>query len=360
MASSFHPTAASHAFLSQNDSTSLVVTAIVFIVLETIFYGLRTLSRYYQKIPFGWEDALMLLGWVTCLTLAADGIVSVRFGTGQRFLKVIQEHPEKIPSWGRNNLYAIPMIYCFAVNLPKMSVLGLYLGIFLDKWSRWTCWILLFVCGASGIVNFFTVAFQCNTPEAIWTPLLPGGRCDNVDAHITYSAIVNILTDLVMIILPISLVKKLQVTKKVKIGIALTFLSASIGLITAIARFIQFILNPIAEDPTYQGAKLIIWIIVESGMYLISGCLLSCRPVLNKIMSSDAVSTIFSTNRSASGRGTKATTGGTSGVSGHQGKNGDSTDGNKARMDESVEGGYYRLEPAKPGKIYVKRQFSIV
>jgi hypothetical protein len=154
--------------------------------------------------------------------------VAPSLGIGTRYAKVIAIMPEKIASVGWNSFYTIPTLYCFAVSFPKMSVLVLYLRIIVDRFSKACCWILLAVISLSAVVNVVTVGFQCGKhPTAAWVPNLPGGHCNNIQAHLTYSGLPNILTDVAMLILPIPVLRKLHVANHVKIGIMLTFLVAS-------------------------------------------------------------------------------------------------------------------------------------
>ncbi|TGO51455.1 hypothetical protein BCON_0161g00280 [Botryotinia convoluta] len=344
-------TAPTQAYLNETNTTSLLITCIVFLVLDTLFVVFRFISRHYQKAAFGWDDVLMLAGWFTCAGLCIDGMIAPSLGIGVHYEKFIATMPEKIPKWGWNGFYAIPILYCFAVSFPKMSILVLYLRVFVDRFSRICCWTLLGVISISAVVNVLTVGFQCNVPSAAWDNTIPGGHCNNIQAHLTYSGIPNILTDVAMLILPIPVVRRLHVAKHVKIGITMTFLVASVGLVTAIIRFVQFFLNTYRSDPTYNAAPLIIWIVVETSIYLISGCLLACRQVLARFVTSRYVSVIYSwlqnaTKRSQSGPSNeRVNTNHKSGISGL--RRGSSADAFAA------EGQYYPLEPTVPGKVLV-------
>lgn len=62
------------------------------------------------------------------------------------------------------------------------------------------------------------------------------------------------------------------------------------GLITSVVRFAQFFKRNSFEDGTYNGVDLIIWTQVETGVYLISACLMTYRPLLERIGRKDVVS----------------------------------------------------------------------
>lgn len=348
-------------YLNESNVTSLLTTCIVFFVLDTLFVVLRFFSRWHQRVKWGWDDTLMLGGWLTCVGLCIDGIIAPRFGVGTRFEKVLANTPEKIPHWGWNGFYAIPILYSVAVALPKMSVLLLYLRIFMDRFSKICCYTLLGIIGSTTIANIFASAFQCNKPTAAWDLTLPGRRCSNIQAHLTYGSLPNIVTDVAMLILPIPVVRRLKVSTDVKVGIYVTFLLASVGLITAIIRFVQFAENAYASDPTYKATPLIIWVVVETSIYLISGCLLSCKPVLRnltKLMANNPLASVTewlreSWNRSFSGsRSEPISTNNQSSVP---------WDNRRESSQEAfvVQGDSYRLEPTLPHKIHVQNEFSV-
>ncbi|TVY94017.1 hypothetical protein LAWI1_G000284 [Lachnellula willkommii] len=146
-----------------------------------------------------------------------------------------------------------------------------------------------------------------------------------------------------MLVLPLPVLAKLQVPRSAKIGTFVAFGVASVGLITAIARFVQFILHPIALDPTYQGTTLFIWLTVGPGIYLMAACLISCRPLLAKVLANNFTVSIFSWARRTMLRSTTAGTAEGTGIS-----------------NSVVEGDYYKLDAlAKPDQIHVRREFKV-
>jgi uncharacterized membrane protein len=115
-----------------------------------------------------------------------------------------------------------------ACTLPKIGVLILYLRILIQPWLRIGCWVTMAVLILACILNVFTFGFQCNPIEAAWDPALQAIYCNDINGHLTYSPISNIVTDIVMLFLPLPLVVKLKAPRSVKIGLACTFLLASL------------------------------------------------------------------------------------------------------------------------------------
>ncbi|TVY94010.1 hypothetical protein LAWI1_G000285 [Lachnellula willkommii] len=113
----------SNEYLHENNSKSLLITAIVFLVLNTILVLMRFAARTFRtnaSPPFGWDDLCILLGWLFSQGIAIDSIVAIHFGTGMRALLWEEtSSPEKIGHWGRITFYAGPILYSAAVVFPK-------------------------------------------------------------------------------------------------------------------------------------------------------------------------------------------------------------------------------------------------
>ncbi|KAF4636426.1 hypothetical protein G7Y89_g1666 [Cudoniella acicularis] len=285
-------------YLEQNIGNHLTNTAIAFIVIDTVFVGLRIWARRFSKSAFGWDDLLVVLGLVFCIGTAVTCIIDVQYGgVGYHIVAV---SPTKIPLFMKCTFIAGPVQYSIAATLPKLAILALYLKIFRAKYSRVGCYITGAVLILTCVVNIPTLIWQCSPLSYLWEQYASTsiqGHCFNSRAHFLYGSLPNIVTDVAMLLLPIPTLWKLQSSMKVKIGVFLTFLTGSVGLITSIIRFVVFF-NP-EDDPTWDAVILLIWIIVEPSVYIIAACLIACRPLASYLIYEKLISTLFSTSRTA-------------------------------------------------------------
>lgn len=121
----------------------------------------------------------------------------------------------------------------------------LKVGILLD-WVRIFCpvgtrnamlWISHVIIWAN--IAFYGIGtmvelFQCTPREKIWNPLYEGGSCPmNMHAHNFASGIFNIISDLVILAVPQSIIWKLQMSTSKRIGVSLLF-TIGILLVTKI------------------------------------------------------------------------------------------------------------------------------
>ena len=188
-----------------------------------------------------------------------------------------------------------------AVTLPKLAVLALYLRIFVGRAFKYTCYATTAVLCVACLINIFTLVFECHPRQKPWTPSL-AGHCDDIQAHYRYASVPSILTDVMILILPIPMVLRLQTSKRNKIAMLMTFLFGSLfvllfpsfgitlqltnnrGLVTAILRFVTYFQVKFDQDATWKGVVYFMYAIIEPSIYLISACLLSCRSLVKYIL----------------------------------------------------------------------------
>lgn len=116
-------------------------------------------------------------------------------------------------------------MYITGTGLTKLSILLFYLRIFPNKSLRRNTYIMIAFCGAALVAFFFAVLFQCTPISAAWTfwDKQRGGHCINVKAIIYSQAIVNIVSDVPIMLIPIPTLISLSLPKGKKIGLIIVF-----------------------------------------------------------------------------------------------------------------------------------------
>ncbi|KAL5398759.1 hypothetical protein PMIN06_009006 [Paraphaeosphaeria minitans] len=255
-----------------------------FTPLQVIAVGLRFYARWLvvgQSHPL--EDALVVVALVSQLILGAVGLASVTFaGVGQHLAYLEEHEPEKVLNWGRY-LLALATLYFVDVNIPKLAVLALYRRLFPQRTARITVYIIGGILITGSIVNTIVSLAACEPFEANFNPTLIGAKCIDKEAFYVWTSVPNIVTDVVMLALPLPIVWSLHNTKRIKVALTFTFLVGSLGLVASILRFHTFFVTNSFTDGTYDAVELIIWTVAEPGIYLISACLLTYRPLLERV-----------------------------------------------------------------------------
>lgn len=126
------------------------------------------------------------------------------------------------------NVYLAASIYIIGGSFSKISLLIFYFRISPERWfavSNWTT--LLFIAGYT-IGIFFALIFACNPVRRSWDVTVTEGDCINQASLYIATAVVNIVSDVVIFCLPLPIVVKLQVPRRQKIGLVLIFLLGSL------------------------------------------------------------------------------------------------------------------------------------
>lgn len=116
-----------------------------------------------------------------------------------------------------------PVIY-----VTKLSILLQFLRIFVPQkrgaayyFIHITIWLNLFYYLAATLVSICT----CIPRRKIWEPWTPG-RCLDISKVVCVSSIINVISDVMILMIPLLCISSLQMPLKRKIGISIVFATA--------------------------------------------------------------------------------------------------------------------------------------
>ncbi|KAJ5101296.1 hypothetical protein NUU61_003518 [Penicillium alfredii] len=274
------------------DRLTGVAGAMLPIVL--LFLGLRFYSRHLTRAPWGLDDALAIISGLISVGLSALAICFVRYGgVGHHLDALKKEEPQLVPQYFKY-LLVVSTYYYSTVAIPKLAVLALYGRLWTVNPYRTIILILAAIIILTAVVSGIMCLNMCQPFEFNWDQSIPGGHCLDKQAFFTWASLPNILTDLVMLVLPVPVVWNLNTSMKVKLGLIFTFATGILGLVTSIMRFVIFTRGNAVTDGSWSSTDLMSWSVAEPDIYLISACLPTLRPLLNRIFGRDG-----STNQSS-------------------------------------------------------------
>ncbi|KAB8289667.1 hypothetical protein EYC80_010580 [Monilinia laxa] len=279
MAAEFPP-----GYLESYGGHKLVAICVAAIVLDLFFFAARFMSRWIHNTPKGWDDFLMIPALVFSLALAVEGLVGITYcGVGYHVEYIELTAPHKLIRLYKLLIF-FPATYAIAVTFPKLSILAMYLRIFTVPFYRMLTYFVIYILVASSTILFMMMLFQCTPVNYFWDKSISGGKCHfDIEKLFLYASLPNIITDVAMLVLPLPFVYRLNMTRKMKIGLALTLLTGSSGLATSILRFVSFTRQSIFPDTPRASVNIALYTILETSMYIVAACLPACRPLFNII-----------------------------------------------------------------------------
>ncbi|KAL8690594.1 MAG: hypothetical protein Q9218_003998 [Villophora microphyllina] len=210
--------------IHDNRGPEIIASIVVVFVLATIAVALRLQCRHLMKVSISYDDYLVIVGWVFAFGLCFCEAYSVDFGNGKHMMAV-----------GVFNLqinvkiqYAFEFFWAIALVFIKLSILVFYRRLFPQQntSTKWRiCHLLLCVASVIlGLISVFGSAFQCTPVAFFWDPTIPGGHCINFSAFARFTSTLNIVTDVLILAMPIPIVWSLHLEKSKKIGVCGLFL----------------------------------------------------------------------------------------------------------------------------------------
>lgn len=180
--------------------------------------------------------------------------------------------------------YVISVLYPIASTLPKLSVCTLYLRIFKVKRGlyRLTCGVIAFLIG-NAIAWLIPTIFVCSPIRTFWSHRGASGKCLNWPIFGTWISLPNIVSDLLILVLPMRTLWRTQMKPAKKLGLMVTFATGSIGMIGACLRLssyihVTYIQQPGKDQstgeflylyiPSYSFAKAFSFYCIQCGLYL--------------------------------------------------------------------------------------------
>ena len=222
-------------------------TSILFIVIAIVGVSLRFYAHRLGIVAWGLDDTLLVsttifcLGvYACCLSKSFHSFVNIKTsscssltlstvdlsigGLGYRQAAIVATEFEKLIHWA-NFILAAPLLYLAAALFPKLAILAIYLRIFTTRPQhpyRWTCWVLAGILIATWFANTLAAFLMCTPLDFLWDKTI-NGHCFDIHTYYIWSSLPNILTDVLMLVLPLPLIWKLHTSHNIKIGFIITF-----------------------------------------------------------------------------------------------------------------------------------------
>ncbi|GAM89016.1 hypothetical protein ANO11243_070500 [Dothideomycetidae sp. 11243] len=167
--------------------------------------------------------------------------------------------------------------YCLTVIAVKISLGFFFLNIFTvnQKIQRGAIYGLMTVATLSGLV--FAIMTEATCGILIANDVCPIQRAFNT-VSVTWS-ILNAISDLAFTALAVHALWGAQLKRHIKVSAMALLGFACIGGAISLVRVVVNA-GLVTKDPVLQPLEIGRWSIIESGIYIITGCLVTLRPLL--------------------------------------------------------------------------------
>lgn len=264
--------------LPLNDSgVRVVVVAAVFIALATLAVALRFYARYLKKVSYGLEDWFLLASTLVFYAYASTGILAVCVGgigyhvnelslaQLQRSLKIT---------------LALQILYAVGLGLIKCSICLMLIRVFFVKRFRLAGYSVMAFCTAWTLMTILLAFLLCRPLDYNWNLLPTAGHCGDQRSAYAAVGIIDIFSDVAILILPLPMVWKLQAAKATRLALTALLCLCVFTIAMSIARVVT-IFDTEFKDFTFNTYNFC-WPILEYGVAILVCCGPLLRPLFEK------------------------------------------------------------------------------
>ncbi|KAJ5722582.1 hypothetical protein N7488_000617 [Penicillium malachiteum] len=253
---------------TMTDHVDQIAIATLYLLAMMIMAVIIRLSfRFYMLRSFQWDDAIVSLSLVFGISQSSAIFTGTTHGLGKRRSALSLSE----------TLYASNLLYVLALSLAKVSVLQFLNKLCVNKTHKKICFWSSVLVAIWTIPVFFTLAFQCGAHNP-WDTT--DDHCINIFTFWVAISPIDILTELIICILPIYIVKPVQVVFGKKVTVVLAFIFRVLVIITTIVCLIFMHKRPSSVDMTLYSFETT----VTTQCVLCISLLMACIPCLKPFL----------------------------------------------------------------------------
>ena len=151
----------------------------------------------------------------------------VPLGQLAKIYKVCSKHPSlhQVNNIVWQLLYIAELLFIWGITLAKVSILALYASVFTTRKFRLAKDIVLIFCLIWCIAMTAVSVVQCLPIWDAWNPLrLTEGKCVLFGLYTLFEELTNVVLDIVILLLPIFMIRKLQLPARQRWTLSVIFL----------------------------------------------------------------------------------------------------------------------------------------
>ncbi|PMD26717.1 hypothetical protein NA56DRAFT_685042 [Hyaloscypha hepaticicola] len=274
---------------------SVVIVSVVFVILAAICISMRLYARLIVLKNSGYDELAISASFVCSIALLILTGEQVRYGEGLHYQAVIAKNPDDFTQQLKY-LWISIIVYNASLCLTKISIILQYLRVFVGSGVRRACWATLAFVICYGIYTISISIFACIPISGFWSST-PGAHCVSKKFSWFFNASFNILSDSVILILPMPTLKSLKLPTRQKAGVMMIFALGGFVCLVSVLRLQSLYVISKSLDPTYDNVGASIWSNIEVYTGIICASLPAVKPVVGKLFPKLLSSTRSDTNR---------------------------------------------------------------
>ncbi|KAF2275265.1 uncharacterized protein EI97DRAFT_494860 [Westerdykella ornata] len=266
--------------IENSGQVGLIVASCISIFIVAVSVALRLVAKSISSgIDYSEYCILAALFFNTalhtcCLLLVTHG------GFGLHVVDIFARFGPETVTFFFKGIMAFALLWNATICFSKLSVLLMYTALIpvpaMVKWARAIAALIIAWCLADVMAGFLI----CRPLARNWDMTIPG-KCGSQPKFYFAMGLINIITDIVLIILPMPFLYNLRMATKKKL-LAASLLS--IGIMTWIITIYRQVVLPSLNfaDMTHEGVLATLLSGLEPSIAIVLACLPLLRPLLGR------------------------------------------------------------------------------
>ncbi|KAM0232664.1 hypothetical protein ACHAP5_010671 [Fusarium lateritium] len=202
------------------------------------------------------ETACLITAWIFSIGVQFVSLRSFVIGaTGVH----AWEMPIETFNDGNKLTFISPILYAVCTAFSKMALALFYRRLSPQRWWRWSVYSVLFLVACYNLAIMLVIIFGCTPFEKSWDFTILEGSCVNRPAVYICTAILGIVSDLILLVMPLPMILRLQMPRRQKAGLVVLFVIGSATLVTSVVRLVLLVPFVSADDYTWVLSSAIVW-----------------------------------------------------------------------------------------------------
>ncbi|KAI0119340.1 hypothetical protein F4814DRAFT_236275 [Daldinia grandis] len=222
-----------------------IATGVASIVVVLIRIWARHVA--HGRIALNTSDWLLMIAWICFIGALVSFSLSAVYGLGRHVIFVTDVRNFRI--WG----IILEVFYYFSIGFIKFSILSFYGAIFASRRFHIYLWIIAAFVAAWFISSAVVSIAQCTPIEFAWDTSIPGGFCINYGLLVLIAGVINVITDFVILALPIPMIMRLQVSKQKRTQLVFIFATGSSACVVSIIRLAYSLVVSSTKDVSWDN-----------------------------------------------------------------------------------------------------------
>ncbi|KAL1597051.1 hypothetical protein SLS60_008633 [Paraconiothyrium brasiliense] len=211
--------------IETHDQKAVLGAALSFSILATLAVTLRLTAHAVAHKKWTISDHLIIVACVFAVglqSISITGVFQAGIGYGHVTEIALKYGLEPITKLSQL-IIPLQFLWVLSLSCTKLSILCLYLKIFPIQWLAWGSYATMSVIIAWTVATILAGCLICRPFAYNWDKTIIGGSCGNQVTSFTVTGIINLITDAMVLLLPMYPLSKLQMATYKKITLITVF-----------------------------------------------------------------------------------------------------------------------------------------